>query len=1145
MISEVVRRDYFAQHYDLRQSPPNAGSGPFFTAVAAKLPAETIREVMETTASTFTPVLSKSDILGVSANHQNLYDFAIEVLPQRETILFTDFTAAITGLTTLSMADELQLWDNLFYQTITLESPYVREVLIHVLLANHIVEVNGSASTPTNDDEARKLCQSRLVMPIELFAIEDNYRAASTEASIGPDAELLEKNINSLENNLLAKWAATAFKEVEVIERDYWATEKALEVSAVDTYISTMEANVDGVTLKTTPDNDPFTGIPFAEFDSPLNPPSYTYTPSPQVDAVEITGDLTATSGHILNSNNLLVATTFSDLRSDISQYISGRNDEIFQNTDFGLESIEVNGTAIPTCHIENRYNQKYSYMIRALKKYEDTGASTDIYAIMFAVDIGSSCTRLRDMDFTINGVQYNRFKASNTNGVVTIHVTQGGAATVADTLSSVTASGTLIFDNGLTLTFNDPLELDDYGSTGYMVATDGQTGNENLFVPSDYGLTQLGIDEYRRVEQYICCYEPGEVAHIENILAKEYKERSTRRLRRSEETTTLSFESETENLTDTTSTTRFDMQKEASEVLSKSREFGAHAEVYANASGEVNTGLLGEVSFSAGGSAGANFSTSTSKEKSSRQAANFAEDITKKALERVVSKVSEQRTTKIIEEFEENNRHGFDNRLGTDHVSGVYRWVDKIYKNEVQNYGKRLQYEFMIPEPAAFHLIAKKRGASSSNRPSIVKPLDPRSKRFGSLSPLKSSAALNENNYQQWAAIYNAEVSPPPPSIQLVGKSFKKETPDPTQWYKPYAVTDQLIIPEGYGLNKAYVSGQGAASGQSKTSGYCRFSISVADNTKKYWTAKLNKTLFLEDNKTLELDKYTDSVPVGVEFFWMHGGLVSISLELKRKEHHYRAWQLETFRAIISAYEDRLQEYNDSMAELEAKRGVLLSDNPKYYREIEQTVLRKNCIAYLIGHTNMGKSFVKGAKMGNNHVDISQEMDQYAATVKFFEQAFEWNIMSYRFYPFYWAGKNKWTELYDIDNEDATFKAFLQAGMARVILSVRPGFEESVLHYMSTGQIWDGGEVPVIGDDLYLSIVDELRNPEYTIAYSWETRVPSALTIVQAGSAGLNAPTNGLPCYCDSTVPDEDFSTDTTSMTNFVEGYSQPEPPA
>ena len=45
--------------------------------------------------------------------------------------------------------------------------------------------------------------------------------------------------------------------------------------------------------------------------------------------------------------------------------------------------------------------------------------------------------------------------------------------------------------------------------------------------------------------------------------------------------------------------------------------------------------------------------------------------------------------------------------------------------------------------------------------------------------------------------------------------------------------------------------------------------------------------------------------------------------------------------------------------------------------------------------------------------------------------------------------------------------RSFLQVGMARVIVTVKPGFEDAVQLFIETGLIWNGGEVPVIGDPL------------------------------------------------------------------------------
>jgi hypothetical protein len=70
--------------------------------------------------------------------------------------------------------------------------------------------------------------------------------------------------------------------------------------------------------------------------------------------------------------------------------------------------------------------------------------------------------------------------------------------------------------------------------------------------------------------------------------------------------------------------------------------------------------------------------------------------------------------------------------------------------------------------------------------------------------------------------------------------------------------------------------------------------------------------------------------------------------------------------------------------------------------------------------------------------------------------------------------------------DEDPLFASFLQAGAARVQVPVRPGFEERIVTYASTGRLWtaegslvngsEGGEEGD-GQDLHLSVLDELKS--------------------------------------------------------------------
>jgi hypothetical protein len=76
---------------------------------------------------------------------------------------------------------------------------------------------------------------------------------------------------------------------------------------------------------------------------------------------------------------------------------------------------------------------------------------------------------------------------------------------------------------------------------------------------------------------------------------------------------------------------------------------------------------------------------------------------------------------------------------------------------------------------------------------------------------------------------------------------------------------------------------------------------------------------------------------------------------------------------------------------------------------------------------------------------------DMQAPIVRMFEDAFEWDQMTYFLYPYYWARRESWNLRTGVDAIDPRFRAFLQAGAARVIVPVTPGFEAKVLAYLES----------------------------------------------------------------------------------------------
>ena len=1117
LIDDESKSHHFIQH-------PTGNTGHFYN----EPPAATVRETMENAAASYSP-LSKDDINGtLSPEIPQLIELGLYLIANRTRYVHGDVTPDPTSIPALPPHIEEQLWDDLFYQTITNESGYTREVIIAVLIANHMVNMAGALSPVDPDETFGKIANSKIVLPDELFKIENSYSTSTTASTNGNCHVICEKHVNAAMSTLKAEIAEKAKEELKKAEASYVASNETAELAAIQAHADTIETEVSNAAGQII--DVPYTdehGNPatYRAYDETVSFSEYSFTPADQIDSGQLQNILSEDSFHLLEETGVINNNTFREVNQDLDTIINVENTSAFQNTEFSLESVDINGTLISTCKVKKTCNA-YSYLMKAME------VATDKYAIFLCLDVCDPCTKIKSINIDLGGTVYTKFKASNKNGVVTMLITIENYHSIAAATTDVALSGSIELDNGVSLSFPAASQLNKAnGTCGKLTDDDNLSSTAEIFIPSEFGLTRLGISEYRKVEQSLCRYVPGEVSHIENIMAREYKEKSTRRLRRSEDTTTTSSELESERVTDTSTATRFEMNEAVSEVLSQSQEYGKNVNKHLGGSLSANYGTaLNGVSATVDASidVATNFATSSSKDKSSDQSTNFAKDVTQKASDKVVSKVREERIIKIIEEFEENNRHGFDNRKGAKHISGVYRWVDKVYKNQIINFGKRLQYEFMIPEPSAFHVLAKSDIANSVTKTPLIKPLDPRKDSFGLIKPLKTAGDVTEGNYQHWAAQYGAEVSPPPPENISLSKVISKSN---SESYHE-SVTEDVPIPEGYGLKKVDMSAD-----VWRRSYWGTLNLSVADQTKSYPAGLQPHQVFIPENNVTDVDKYNGTIPVGVSFVDCFSGLVNVSMVLKRKHEHLVNWQLETYNAIMEAYEDRLAEYKQDLSEMENKKEASLMDNPAYFRQIENTVLKKNCISYLVGHLNMGKSFVSGNTSNNFHVNINEDMDKYAATIKFFEQAFEWDIMDYIFYPFYWANKNKWNSMYDVDSDDPTFRAFLQAGMARTIVTVRPGFEDAVMYYMNTGQIWNGGEVPVINNELHLSIVEEIKEPEYTLEETWETRVPSTLTLIQDGSIKLGS--NELPNFCDITNASNDIEDSTVldTLDIYIEG--------
>lgn len=90
---------------------------------------------------------------------------------------------------------------------------------------------------------------------------------------------------------------------------------------------------------------------------------------------------------------------------------------------------------------------------------------------------------------------------------------------------------------------------------------------------------------------------------------------------------------------------------------------------------------------------------------------------------------------------------------------------------------------------------------------------------------------------------------------------------------------------------------------------------------------------------------------------------------------------------------------------------------------------------------------------------------------VKFIHQAVEWENLLYFLYPYFWGSERIGRDKLLFEHNDPEHERFLRAGYARIVLTVRPGFEESFT------QLMEKGTLQGISTQPYITIAQEIAN--------------------------------------------------------------------
>ena len=446
---------------------------------------------------------------------------------------------------------------------------------------------------------------------------------------------------------------------------------------------------------------------------------------------------------------------------------------------------------------------------------------------------------------------------------------------------------------------------------------------SEEITVPRTVGqIRPVGIADLMVVRQELLGYELGEIAHVESVLQGEVKERTHRRLFEQEESVTEFTQTFEESERDLQTSERFELQRETEWVVQLDAALDAGVTVTSR------YGPFTDVAASV--SAG----VSRSQADASRLASSYARDVTERAVNRLQQLTSLERVRIDASTVEETNVHGIDNAGGSDHVNGIYRFIDKVFEAQIVNYGKRLLFDLVIPEPAAF---ARDALAGAPRLPTPIERPDPpgycRSNRFVPLSPKD----LSESNYIYWVgrSARSRGSNRPPPLYRTIATAFDQSvqrTEDvPASISKS---TLELQVPAGYQARRAFVTGTVAKREREEDPPW--FEVVVGRRR-------------ASASATVWLDGEDDKVPLAFVGARVAVFIITVEVVCERSREAFETWQMETFAAIMLRYRELESGYQEQVAAAEL-RSSGFGRNPDRNREISAEELKKLSISLITG---------------------------------------------------------------------------------------------------------------------------------------------------------------------------------------------------
>jgi hypothetical protein len=489
-------------------------------------------------------------------------------------------------------------------------------------------------------------------------------------------------------------------------------------------------------------------------------------------------------------------------------------------------------------------------------------------------------------------------------------------------------------------------------------------------------------------------------------------------------------------------------------------------------------------------------FSSQDQSSSSATESRKHAISTTRKASSRVKQEHKVTISTTTVTGTSETSTRILQNPSPTDPMRIDYFSLMRKWHVGLYRYGLRMTYDIAIPEPGA-----------SMRR--VHAELDQLNSKLGPFNFTITHQQITEDNYLSLADQYQVSVTPPKrqritlPPVGGPITGLPKDDGD-SGWRMSQL---PFSVDEDYEIDRITLEVMLSNVGNQRN-----FYVLGAGPAEDLHGNEVNKTVVLSDRSTPAWPAGFMRGARGNQSFTYFEQFASVGSALFTIECTWTAearnqWKNDVWNSLYNAAQTQYYAQQQNIqAQIAALSDKISNVDTLTLRREENEEIMKGVLRWLLGPTfdfipaDVVASFTdknladlvhgvatdSGTLMVDKNGAVTQTGHEFPVgakswaptvlfgeMVKFINEAIEWENVLYFLYSYFWDVPVSWNFIQQIRHPDSTRQAFLRAGSARVVLTVRQGWEEAWVRFVEAGKY---GIVPLPDDHPYLSIAKEIQ---------------------------------------------------------------------